>query len=156
MSDFMDTYQPIVKKMLTELRVKRRDRDDIEQECYLCLLEAADLNEGTAQEICKRRINSYQVAQQREKVRGRKGKKDYAEPRAEILGMNGTGVTDEQLGEALVKIPVYDQYQVIHSIFVDGKTEEKTAQDLGLTRNEVRGRKQKGIEFLRKYFQENV
>lgn len=156
MPEFMDQYQPIVEKLLTELRVKARDRDDVRQECYLLLLENKPESEELAREICKRRINTFQVTQQREKVRARKGKKDFAEPRAEIPGVNGTGITDEQLSDALVKIPVYDEYQVIHSIFVDGKTEEKTARDLGLTRNQVRGRKEKGIEFLKKYFKENL
>lgn len=155
-------YEKTINELLSKFKIPRQDRDDAKQECFLHLmlntdaLLSAQNDRAFAEVLCKNRILDIM----RGNKRGIKTE-SLDDPRSrqhaeKISGLLGLGITDEQLQEAVVKIPEYDQYQVIHSVYIEGKTEEQTAKDLKMTRRQVQHRKEKGIAAVKKYFQENV
>lgn len=160
-------YEKTINELLSRFKIPRQDRDDAKQECFLHLMlntgallsaqnDPAQNDRAFAEVLCKNRILDI--------MRGNKRvikTESLDDPRSrqhaeKISGLLDLGITDEQLQEAVVKIPEYDQYQVIHSVYIEGKTEERTAKDLKMTRRQVQHRKEKGIAAVKKYFQENV
>jgi RNA polymerase sigma factor (sigma-70 family) len=155
-------YEKTINELLSKFKIPRQDRDDAKQECFLHLmlntdaLSSAQNDRDFAEVLCKNRILDIM----RGNKRGIKTE-SLDDPRSrqhaeKISGLLDLGITDEQLQEAVIKIPKYDQYQVIHSVYIEGKTEEQTAKDLKMTRRQVSFRKEKGIAAVKKYFQENV
>ena len=164
MTDEIDVikYKQTIDRLLSRLKVPRQDWDDVRQECYIYLFERAESLEkaengfGYAEVLCRNRIFDIMRENKKEVITDSLDDPRYKQKSFRTDGLLGLGISEEQLQEAVREIPIYDQYQVIHSIFIEGKTEEQSAKDLGLSRRQVQGRKEKGILAVKKYFEENV
>lgn len=150
-------YNKVIRIVLSSLNIVKEDRQDYTQECYLELLRQEDALKNVAPEsenqhvgqLCKttvidllraksRKIHAYSL----DDPRTRKEATQLPE-----------GVKSSDLRESINSLPP-KQKTVIQSIFVEGKTQEETAHDLGMTRKIVRNLMDKGIVNLKNYFGE--
>lgn len=159
-------YTDTIKRILSQMRVRREQREDAQQECYLALLEKQDFLERAVDSqkyaalICRNRLTDLY----RKESQQQPGHK--SEINARLLSMTdpkisnwvnkiaegSEAVTDEQLEEAIQSLP-YAEYEIIYGIFVEGKSQEQMAEDLKTTRWSVRTRMESGIEELKRYFE---
>ena len=154
-------YNGVIDDVIAQIKVKRPQREDMKQECYIALIEAEEKILASGEDpsyiatICRNKIMDVYRSE------GRKIKTESLdEPRhmakaTKIEGVTGSGVTDEQLDLAIQELD-NEGYQVICLIYIEGKTEQQTAEVLGLTKGVVNRRKQNAILDLKKYFEENV
>lgn len=152
-------YDRVIKNVLSNLKVKEPHRSDMSQECYLSLLsnqsklEAAEPDDDKlAFAICKRRI-LYLWREQNKQIRTDSMTDPRVLHRALNVSIPDLGVTEEQLYSAIYELEDLDEFRVVYNIFIDGKTEEQTASELGMSRWVVQRRKAKGIQNLQKYFE---
>lgn len=165
-------YDPVISGILSKLKVKKQDREDMTQECYVALLEKRKHLErgielGTAASfaasICRSRITDIWRKNNQQQP-GHKTKPDLrfdslTDPRVhrkaiKIIDPNadiGWEATSWELDDALFSLP-FDEFRVLYEIFVESKTQDQVAQSLGITPRMVGTRQQKGIEGLKKYF----
>src|ERR1017187_5317936 len=153
-------YKSVIQNMMARLKVPPHQREDTMQECYVALLEQMKEGdtEGFAAAVCKGTI----VKLWREENQTRTEKPalkidSLSDPRtahkAAKIGLPFKAeVTDEKLNEAICSLP-FAEYQVIYNLFIEGRTQEQTAGDLKMTRNQVRNRLEHGIAELKKYFE---
>jgi RNA polymerase sigma factor (sigma-70 family) len=150
-------FKPVIENVMTVMKVKKHQREDVSQECYIALLQASwpeDVRSENsfAAAICRAQVVDIYRAQGRTiPADSLDDPRNYSKA-VKIEIPDGNSVTEHQLNEAVCDLP-YEDYQVIHDIFYEGHTEEKTADDLGLTRNAVRHRKNRGIQQLKKHFE---
>lgn len=149
-------YKTVIDDVIKNMRVPGNLRPDMEQECYLALLEKQENLEADpscASAICRSAVAAVN------RVRRKDNKTESLdEPRhgnREASNFLGMIVTDEQLQEAIMTLP-YADYQVVWSLYFDGNTERTTAAELNITRRAVRTRRALAVLELRKYFEENV
>lgn len=156
-------YQSVIEETVSRFRFLRKEREDMVQECYIALLEnqslieAAEDPEKQVVSLCKKRL-------------GQLGREAGKEVRTESLdtpahtlkfadpgltGLLGSGITEEMLQEAILSLP-FEQYRVIYARYVDGTTQVKLAQDLGLNRKTIQRLEAKGIKGLKIYFEETL
>jgi RNA polymerase sigma factor (sigma-70 family) len=159
-------YEPVIKRVLAEMKVKRDQKEDLAQECRLALLtqakplSEAHNSEAFAATICRHRLIDIW---RHENQAGNEGQipdvkfLSLSDPKvsskvSKISALVLPTITDTQLYLAIAELP--DQMRdVIGSLFVSGNTEEKTAENLGLTRQRVRTLKSKGIQSLKERFE---
>jgi len=170
MIDVLD-YKQVIKDVLSQLGIKRDQREDMTQECYVALLEKAQHLERSvsgghdkkyATAICRHKIHAlWGRGQHPYRSKEKPGPRIDSLSDPKILHLveksvfKEEGVTEEQLQDAILSL-AYEDYSVIYSVYVEGKTEVKTGEDLGLTRRQVQFRKERGVEALKKYFEENI
>lgn len=154
-------YTGVINDVISQIKVKGPQREDMKQECYVALIEAEIKILASGEDpsyiatICRNKIMDVYRAD------GRKIKTESLdEPRhmskaTKIEGVTGSGVTDEQLNLALQGLD-NEAYKVICLIYIEGKTEQQAGETLGLTKGVVNRRKQNAIRDLKKYFEENV
>ena len=158
-------YKTVVKNMLINMKVPQRNREDMEQECYIALLEkmkegdpdrhAATICRSTIIDIWRKEnyVNSREAPTERPNLRFESLSDPGVERKAMKIGFpEGPEVTDEKMDEAIRSLP-YQEYQIIYSLFVEGKTQQSTMKELGLSRRQLENRKKQGIEKLKKYFE---
>jgi RNA polymerase sigma factor (sigma-70 family) len=156
-------YESVIRDTMAKFKINRGQREDTRQECYLALLESTDkldsLPEGAdvtyAMTICRNRIIDLWNLDKK-KIQA----ESLDDPRnldraSRIFSVPGMVVSDEQLEDAVHTLDFPD-YQVIYSVYFEGKTEAFTAKELGLTKGTVNHRKERGVQALKKYFEENV
>lgn len=165
-------YQKIIRKILSDLKVKTNDRQDMEQECYMALikeqryLEKADDELRYVMAVCRNQV--WRIRQDENQVgRGSHQVHDesrrppmfdsLSDPRTaykvlKIATPAGSEVSEEKMYEAIYALPI-EESRVIYNIFVDGKTQEETAADLGLSRKNVRTLEKRGIKLLKQFFE---
>lgn len=150
-------FKPVVDDLMRKFRISKDKRDDLSQECYVALLETKfpeDVRDENnyAATICRNRlIDIFRKQNITVTPQSLDDPRNYSKA-TKIEQPGGSGVTEHQLNEAVCDLP-YEDYQVVHSLYYEGNTEEKTATDLGLTRKTIRYRKQRGIEQLKEHFE---
>ena len=165
-------YAPVISGVLTKLKVKKQDREDLTQECYLALLEKRrhlerGIELGTensfAASICRSKITD--VWRREHQERGQYKTKagvhfdSLSDPRvyrrAAKIGIpeidDDPEVEPERMEAAVLSLP-FEEFRVIYELFVEGKGQDKVASELGISPRTVRNRKTKGILGLKKYF----
>ena len=163
-------YKPVIKKVLAELKVPHNQREDMSQECYIALIEkSAHLQKGIelgeenkyAAQICRSRvINLWRRNQHPYKTEDNLGPRlvslsiPQIRNQAERIAVQTPDVTDEQLQEAILSLP-FDEYRVVYSVYVDGKSQRETSNDFGISRRQVANLLERGVQNLKKYFEVN-
>jgi RNA polymerase sigma factor (sigma-70 family) len=147
-------YKQTIQKLISWMKIPKDQREDMEQECYLHLLTAlkGDEREPYVFQTCKNVI--------REKQRGGKTRirlESMSDPQtakkaSQVRIPELDSISEEQLYEGIYALPL-EESRVIYNLFVDGKTQEETAADLGLTRERVRTIQKRAIKTLKKYFE---
>ncbi len=165
-------YAPVISGVLTKMKVKKEDREDLTQECYLALLEKhkhliRGIELGTensfATSICRSRITDVwrRDHQNRGQYKTKVGVRfdSLSDPRvyhkaakviAPVAGTDEDAASGE-LENAILSLG-FDEFRVIYEVFVEGKTQPTVAQELGISVRTVATRQKKGIEGLKKYF----
>lgn len=152
-------FNSVINKVVSDFRQIKGPREDLVQECYLALLES-DWPENIkdedklAESICRTKLN---LLQRRDNLNSKGSLVDSLDdPRvfnkAIRIPENQGLTTERQLNDAVCDLP-YNEYQVVHGIFYEGQTEEKTASDLSISRTTVQRRKQRGIDKLKQHFE---
>lgn len=159
MDEFPVQYLTTIKQALSKNRAKEQQKDDIIQQCYLELLQNqqeiqnAEEPEEKVKEICQS-VASYMVQAERGSRRKHDSLSDpRAQHKADKIRIPKTLLVDEPLYQAISSLENLSEYRVIYSIYAEGKTEEETASDLGLSRQNVRSLKKRGVNNLKKYFE---
>ena len=157
-------YEPVITKILSRLKAKRDQKEDLIQECYLALLERQSELGGSddldkAATICRTRAKEVRRARNQHDVKKENRIKhvsaddpNIARQLAKIAARDEGEISELELHEAISALDVKEQ-TVINALFVDGLTRQKAAEKLGLTEDAVRWGKKKGIEALKKYFE---
>ena len=162
-------YDSTIKKELAKRKVPKSQREDATQECYLSLWakrSKVELAEGQGKgveyvaAVCRNCLTDLWRAENQDYPHRRYpgGKVLFAvRPESPIKGDEGPDptpdlVSEEQLQEAILTLP-FDEYRVIYSIFVDGKSGRQTSADLGIGRRVVDRLSKQGVENLKKYFE---
>ena len=164
------SYEPVVQRMLSGMNVKRAQKEDFAQNCYVALLENSDIligeyDEETAELICKTSINKSMTESEEDRFTGRfrgigrsrQRIESMDDPKiwsrvAKIAAPETEGITESELQEAINQLSDEERH-VILSLYVVGRTLEKTGDELGMTIKQVRVRQQHGIRNLKKYFE---
>ena len=160
------TFKPVIKKVVDSLGVKSQQKEDTTQECYLVLLEKQSVLEkeqdptGLAFRICQNRIIDLwdrektppvwatEVPEEKKVKVESLSNPVIAGRAAKIPALESDGLADIRL-----TLPP-DEYKVIHSLYVEGKSQERTAADLGVCRTRIRTLARRGIKKLREYLGE--
>lgn len=154
-------YEPIIQQTITSMNIKRALREELTQECYVALLEAVDLDEEKVAAVCKSTTYRFLRDEDDNKFLGkwktRKRLVSLTDPQIwnqaiKIALDQKDGITESELQEAILKLD-WEDYRVIYSLYVDGRTLEQTMADLGLTKKAVRVRQARGIRSLKKHFE---
>lgn len=166
-------FQPVIADVLRKLKVKRQQKDDFTQECYLALLEkkkhlehGIEIGDGDnyAAVICRSKIKNIWRKEKDTKADGERVRLDsLSEPRiwrkAAKLGAKDLSlekdITPQQLESGLLSLP-FDEYRVIYEIFILGKEKGKVADDIGVDVKTIWNRTQRGIAGLQKYFEVGI
>lgn len=146
-------FKHVVESVVSSFKQIKGPKEDLVQECYLALLEVEwpETNEEKfAEKTCRARLNQIQSKSRTPITDSLDDPRTFS--RVARIPETGGLVTEHQLNEAVCDLP-YEEYQVIHGVFYEGQTEEKTAHDLSITKRAVQWRKQKGIRKLKKHFE---
>ena len=165
-------YKPVIDNIMAKLKVRKNDREDITQECYLALIQKQEhLEHGIrigndknyVATICRSAILDLRRSETQHKP-GRDEKPEVhfdslSDPRVyrkaakvSIPKKPDPEATTSELEEAMLSLP-FDEYRVIYELFVEGKTQEQAAKDLGVSERTVRTRNQRGIQLMKEYFE---
>ena len=155
-------YKPVIDKILATKRTRKTGvEQDLEQECYLALLERqnelggdADVEKATV--ICKSRIKHF--------FRLRKPGKSWDGNPNKLVSAD-----DPNIARQIAKIPVPDNefselYEAIDALdpntkeiiietSVKGHTRKETARELGISEGAVQWGRKSGIRKLKEYFE---
>ena len=160
-------YKPIIKQVLSQLKVPRNQREDMEQECYVALLSRQkDLNhpdhEARASVICRSRITDVRRKEGQFQTRYKSNPnikfESLSDPRImrlalEVEQTENTEIQDDKVWEAIDTLP--EEYrETIHDVYVDGKTMKQVSKKLGISVEAVRWKRGRGVLLLKKYFEE--
>jgi RNA polymerase sigma factor (sigma-70 family) len=152
-------YEKIIKEVLKELRVRSHQKEDFSQECYVALVENLDKLDSIypdeqiklAATICRRCImNKYR--KEGKEVQTDSLSLPRVNNKASKISIPDFGITEDQLQDAVRLLP-YDDYKIVHSLYVEGKTIAETAKDYEITIDAVRYRAKRGIMSLKKFFE---
>jgi len=156
-------YKPVIQQTLVKMKVPRNQREDMTQECYMALLQKIkpEDTEGYVAAICRSTVAD--VWKKENQTRASYVEKpnihfdSLSDPRtahkaSKVMAPESTDVPDEVLYPAIDELPD-EERNVIYRLFIEGKTQEQTGEELGLTRSVVRTRSQRGIDMLKKIFE---
>ena len=157
-------FKPVIKDMLAKTKTPPSKAEDLTQECYLALIEKSDLiekarnPEGYAASVCRNRI--YRTWQK--ETDSRQGDptdlwfSSLSDPKVyqKVLKMAcpKKDVSDEELYEAISNLPL-DESRAIYGIFVEGKTRQALAEELGFGITKLGNQLKRGVANLKKYFE---
>lgn len=153
-------YDSIIKATLSKKRVKKDQREDMSQECYVALLEREkELNPELAGKICRTRIETI-LREQEQKRTKKEYRIKFVSADLPSLSRILSKITTEQEGqisESELYRAVDDldpQYrESILAVYVDGLTQKDAAKMLGITLWTLRWRINRGIMNLRLKFE---
>ena len=159
-------FEPVVKKVVSSLKVPKARKEDLTQECYLALLQQQEILEKAtepqtyARKVCYNRIRKLwreenQMLRWEDKPPFRLD--SMSDPKvahkvAKIGLPEGPEVSDEKLYSAVISLPI-EESRVIWNLFIEGRTERETAADLGMTRWRVQVLSKRGVNMLKKIFE---
>jgi RNA polymerase sigma factor (sigma-70 family) len=165
-------YKPVIDNVLAKLKVKKSQREDMTQECYVALLEKQHhlehgillgRGEAYASSICSSRVRD--VWRKENQTRPEHKEKHHlkfdslSDPRVyrkaikiSIPKEEELELTTAELESGILSLP-FDEYRVVYEIYVQGKTQPQVAKDLGISERTVWDRNQRGIKLLKKYFE---
>ena len=156
-------YKPVIQQTLVKMKVPRNQREDMTQECYMALLQKIKPGdtEGYVAAICRSTVAD--VWKKENQTRASYVEKpnihfdSLSDPRtahkaSKVMVPESTDVPDEVLYPTIDELPD-EERNVIYRLFIEGKTQEQTGAELGLTRSAVRTRSQRGIDMLKKIFE---
>lgn len=161
-------YEHVIKDVLMKLKIPIGFREDLIQECYLVLLQKKDFIQ-----FARNDLNAAAVICRHRAIDWLRGETKYRSFDRVKLNIHPISLSDPSMKRKLEKIsspnsepniadePLYmglfslnlDEYRVLYSIYIDGKSQEATAGDLGITRSQVRILMRRGVKNLRKYFE---
>lgn len=152
-------YDTIIKQVLRELKVRGQQKEDYTQDCYLSLfqnqekldkIEDADKNKF-ASTICRSTIID-KYRKEKLEVKTDSLSLPKINNKASKISIPDSGITEDQLQEAILLLP-YDEYKIVHSLYVEGKTLAETAKDYEITIARVRTKAKRGIIALKNHFE---
>jgi len=146
----LPNYEPVIKEALSQFRTIGNKREDLIQDCWVALLQNPDKDPLTT---CRRTI----MRGLKPPERGhRQDPKIYSlsDPKIYARAVKGTlqNNVEKKLQDAVLELPE-EEYKVLWNLFLEGRTQKETADKLGLTRRQVRIRKDRGINMLKSYFE---
>jgi RNA polymerase sigma factor (sigma-70 family) len=159
-------YKPIIKRVLAKQLVPRYQREDMAQECYVALLEKqnylkGDYDEAGATVICQTRIADVRRKDTQQRV-GQKSPlnvKLFSLSDAKVMHQAMLVASKEledraedQVYKAIATLSG-DEKLVAESLYIQGRTREQTATDMGISESAVRRRRDQVIKKLKKYFE---
>ncbi len=153
-------YDSIIKTALSKKRVKKDQREDMSQECYVALLEREnELNPDIAGKICRARIES--VLREQEQRDTKKEKRirfvsadlpSFSRILSKITQDQDGQISESELYRAVDGLdPKYRES--ILAVYVDGLTQKAAAEKLGITLWTLRWRINRGIIDLKSKFE---
>jgi RNA polymerase sigma factor (sigma-70 family) len=159
-------YAPVIKIALTsriglgKIRLNKTQKEDLTQDCYVALLENQDKltgpdHEDIALEICQKQVRNilrpwtgYSKPPELVSADDPSMARHLERIAAEIEGE----VSESELYQAIDSLPGEEQ-SVIRSLFIEGLTQAKTAEKLGISVDAMRWRQKCGIMKLRQKFE---
>ena len=157
-------FKPVIKDVLSKTKTPPSKVEDMTQECYLALIEKQDLveasrnPEGYAAQVCRNRV--YEVWRKETDSRSDDPTNlwfsSLSDPKVyhKVLKIAcpTSRVTDEELYEAISNLPL-DESRAIYGIFVEGKTRQALAEELGFGVVKLGNQLKRGIDKLKKRFE---
>jgi RNA polymerase sigma factor (sigma-70 family) len=157
-------FKPVIKDILSKTKTPPAKAEDLTQECYVALIEKSDLIEkarnpmGYAAAVCRHQI--YQVWRRETDSRSAdptdlwfsslSDQKVYQ--KVIKMACPKKDVSDEELYDAISNLPL-DESRAIYGIFVEGKTRQALAEELGFGVVKLGNQLKRGIDNLKKYFE---
>jgi RNA polymerase sigma factor (sigma-70 family) len=159
MSDITQ-YDPVIKQVLTKMKIKRDHREDMAQECYVALLENQDRLGGddhltVASGICQSTIYRILSAlgqydtKKENRIRFISSDIPAVAHSLSKIGIEDTGPVSESELYAAIETLNPEDGEAIKATFVNGLTQEKAAEKLNISRRTLCRRQNRGIIALR-------
>ena len=153
-------YESTIKMALSKKRVKKDQREDMSQECYVALLEREDeLTPEIAGKICRARIEAVLREQEQRDTKKEKRIRFVSADLPSFSWILSKISTDQdgQISESELYQAVDDldpgYRESILAVYVDGLTQKAAAERLGITLWTLRWRINRGIMNLRLKFE---
>jgi RNA polymerase sigma factor (sigma-70 family) len=157
-------FKPVIKNVLSKTKTPPSKAEDLMQECFVSLIEKSDLiekaknPEGYVAKICRNRI--YQVWREETDSRSEDPTDlwflSLSDPKVYHkvvkIACPKKDVPDEELYEAISNLPL-DESRAIYGIFVEGKTRQALAEELGFGITKLGNQLKRGIDKLKKHFE---
>lgn len=152
-------YDSIIKAALRKKRVRKDQREDMSQECYVALLEREDeLDTELAGKICRTRIKA--ILREQEQDRTKKEKKirfvsadlpSVSRLLSKIVSEQEGPISESELYQAIDSLD--ENYRkAILAVYIDGLTRVAAAEKLGIPLITLRRRINRGIMDLKLKF----
>ena len=155
-------YDSIIKTALRKKRVRKDQREDMSQECYVALLEREDgLDPEIAGRICRTRIET--ILREQEQKRTKKENKvrfvsadlpSVVRLLSKIAVEQEGPISESELYQAIDSLDEIFR-KVIRAVYIDGLTQAVAAEKLGIPLITLRRRVSRGIMELRRKFEVN-
>lgn len=146
-------YDSIIKTALRKKRVRRDQREDMSQECYVALLEReTELDDDLAGKICRTRIET--ILREQEQKRTKKENKirfvsaDLPSVSRLLSKIASEQESETELYEAIDSLDESTR-AVIRAVYVEGLTQPVAAEKLGIPLRTLQRRISRGIMDLR-------
>ena len=153
-------YESTINTALSKKRVKKDQREDMSQECYVALLEREDeLTPELAGKICRARIEAVLREQEQRDTKKEKRIRFVSADLPSVSRILSKISTDQdgQISESELYQAVDDldpgYRESILAVYVDGLTQKAAAERLGITLWTLRWRINRGIMNLRLKFE---
>lgn len=153
-------YKPVILTVLSKLKVKNNQYEDLTQECYLALLEnqhhvlkgiLAGEEDKYVAVICRSRILNLWNSPERKLETD-----SLDDPRFKHRFQKSHVFENEEVSEDLkfgLETLQPGDREIVWSLFVKGDTIKDTAQNLGLTIQAVKSRRDRAVKKLKKFFE---
>lgn len=149
-------YDSIIKTALRKKRVRKDQREDMSQECYVALLEREDeLNPELAGKICRTRIETVLRDQdQRQKKKENRVRfvsadlPSVSRLLSKIAEDQEGPISESELYEAIESLEDLTRL-IIKSVYITGLTQPVVAEKLGIPLRTLQRRVSRGIMDLR-------
>lgn len=147
-------YDSIIKTALRKKRVRKDQREDMSQECYVALLERkGELDPELAGKICRTRIGTLLQEQRRSKLRFVSADQGSLSRLLSKIVAEPNGPTSEsELYQAIDSLNENLQ-GIIRAVYIDGLTQPIAAKKLGIPLRTLKRRLSRGIIQLRLKFE---
>lgn len=151
-------FQPMIDGVLRKLKVPPQQREDMQQECYLEILEnqekidGAEYPLGFAEAACRNRIIDLWRKDGRQVPADSLEDPKIQTKAARVPATTLSGVTSDMLSEALGALDARE-YQAVLLHHVEGETISDIANVLDVSPRTVDRLLKSGMEKLREYFQ---
>lgn len=157
-------FQPVIEKVLASMRIKRGQKEDMTQECYVALLEnqaniSGDDDTESATRICRTRVmeilrTETQLGTPKEtQIRFVSADVPSVANRLAKIEISTEGkISESELYAAVDSLNDEDR-EVIQARFIEGLTQQQSCGKLNLTLKALKWRQARGVAALKKYFE---